>query len=681
VRELEPPCLTLQETGDQLALIGADLTDEQVAGIHARSQGRPLFTEQLAAHLGDDHALPRMLLDLLDRRLAELSAEHWALTRLLGLAARPLTAAQVSEATGLGRDRLTEVLRELRERRLIRSTSEDHVELQHPLLAEAARNRLVPGEAAAVHRSLAEVLGTGTQAPAAEVAGHWQQAGDRVSELHWRVAAARQAATRFDWAQEADHWLRALELWPPGAETAGDPPITRALIYVAAMDALKESLQWDRAAAMSDAAEETLGEVDELTTAELLRRASEYRGEREGMAVGMELIDRALEVYRRHPPGTGFFRALEAKWSQLMVVGRYDEAVALTREAVDLAASTNDRRAHRHQLTSLAWHEGIEGEPARAFARLEEGQAQFPDGSDPVADIRQAVIATDVLLICGGRLEQVEEAAAAGLEIARAWGIDTVATMMLRANAAMARIRAGQLAAAAELVAVGDDATPDHERWPLHLVQALVEGRQGRLEAAAQRLDVVWRESVAEGEVDLEVWEVTADIDFWRGAPAATVRRLLHDLDVVVDSAPVRRVYPVLLVAARGAAQAAGPSAVERGELLTTLRDMFSRTRLDQGRDASDLPLRAHIAAADVELSRLAGEDRPEQWVSAATAWDRVDRPHDAAYCRWRGAQVALREGQGTVAGRLLKRAAADAREHVPLSTAIAATERARLGG
>ena len=49
-------------------------------------------------------------------------------------------------------------------------------------------------------------------------------------------------------------------------------------------------------------------------------------------------------------------------------------------------------------------------------------------------------------------------------------------------------------------------------------------------------------------------------------------------------------------------------------------------------------------------------------------------RPHEAAYCRWRAAQAALRDGQGTVAARLLKRAAADAREHVPLSQAIAAT-------
>jgi hypothetical protein len=60
----------------------------------------------------------------------------------------------------------------------------------------------------------------------------------------------------------------------------------------------------------------------------------------------------------------------------------------------------------------------------------------------------------------------------------------------------------------------------------------------------------------------------------------------------------------------------------------------------------------------------------------AATAWGHLGRPHAAAYCRWRAAQVALREGRGVVAARLLRRAASDAREHVPLSRAIAETSR-----
>jgi hypothetical protein len=66
-------------------------------------------------------------------------------------------------------------------------------------------------------------------------------------------------------------------------------------------------------------------------------------------------------------------------------------------------------------------------------------------------------------------------------------------------------------------------------------------------------------------------------------------------------------------------------------------------------------------------------------WVAAATEWDRINRPHDAAYSRWRAAQVALATGQATMAATLLRRAARDARENVPLLDDISATGRVHV--
>ena len=74
------------------------------------------------------------------------------------------------------------------------------------------------------------------------------------------------------------------------------------------------------------------------------------------------------------------------------------------------------------------------------------------------------------------------------------------------------------------------------------------------------------------------------------------------------------------------------------------------------------------------ELARIDRTATIESWARAATAFDRLTWPHDAAYCRWRAAQVAQRTGEGTLASRLLNRAAADARTHVPLSETISAT-------
>ncbi len=104
------------------------------------------------------------------------------------------------------------------------------------------------------------------------------------------------------------------------------------------------------------------------------------------------------------------------------------------------------------------------------------------------------------------------------------------------------------------------------------------------------------------------------------------------------------------------------------GDLISRAR---SRVRPD---DQQSLHVTAHLATASAELARAGREDHASAWAEIAPLWDGLGRPHDAAYCRWRGAEAALAERQGTVATRLLKRAAQDARAHRPLAAAIART-------
>ncbi len=673
VTELDLRCLDRDETAEQLTLLDSRVTADQADRIHARSQGQPLFTEQLAAHLDDDQALPRLLLDLLDRRLAGLSGTAWAVTRVLGVAARPMTAAQLARATGIDRASLTTALHTLQARRLVRSAPSDTVELHHPLLAEATRRRLVPGEATDVHVALAETLGAEPGASPAEVAAHWQGAGEPARELGWRIAAARDSAAGYDQAQSAEHWLRVLGLWPMDTVSAGEPPISRAGAYVAAIDTLHDSLQWERAAALSDRAQERLGEVDDAVQAELLRRAAEYRGEREGVAVGMTLIDAALETYGRLPPSVGLLEALNQKRLLLTSLGRYDDACALTRSAADVAAEIGDRRMERHHLATLAWHEGVDGDASGAIDKLVQGRRVTGD-TDPTGDIRQAVMATDLLLLCGCALDAVEAAARPGFRTSLEWGIDSEAVLMLRQNVAVGRIRAGRIDSGDELIQVGSDEPADPDRWPLHLVAATIEALRGQLDVARERIDTLWREVGPDDEIDLEFLAAVADIDFWSGTPTARLPRLLHDLDLVVDSTPVRIVCGALVTAARAAAEGAGLGRGSSGDL-TTLRELHGRVGLDPASAPADAHLRAHAFAGAAELARCDGSERIDHWVRAAAQWDELARPHDAAYCHWRAAEVALRDGRGTLATRLLKRAAIGAREHAPLSAAIASTE------
>jgi len=139
-----------------------------------------------------------------------------------------------------------------------------------------------------------------------------------------------------------------------------------------------------------------------------------------------------------------------------------------------------------------------------------------------------------------------------------------------------------------------------------------------------------------------------------------------------------------LALAARAAADVAdacNASDPARRELRDQLHRLLEEAQVDPFTRAGGFHARpAHRAAWAAETARLVGRSSLELWAEAVGHWDRIGRPHDAAYCRWRGAEVALASGQGTAASRLLRRAVRESSEHVPLSAAIAGTvERARL--
>jgi hypothetical protein len=171
--------LTLSETAQQLALVrGREVEPEEVARIQARSLGQPLFTEQLALH-PDDQPLPELLADLLLHRLRGLSPTGWVVGRALGVCDRPLPVDQLAQITGL---EPLAGLRELDAQRLLAPADGPLVRLRHPLIVDAIRQRMVPGEAPQVHRRVATVLAAAPDPPAAEIADHWAAAGDTAEE-------------------------------------------------------------------------------------------------------------------------------------------------------------------------------------------------------------------------------------------------------------------------------------------------------------------------------------------------------------------------------------------------------------------------------------------------------------------------------------------------------------------
>ncbi|MFC4784210.1 ATP-binding protein [Nocardioides sp. MAHUQ-72] len=668
--------LSLEETAEQLALLAArPVTADRVASIHRRSEGQPLFTEQLAAQ-DDGQDLPRLLGDLLDRRIEGLGGPAWAVARALGVADRSLTDAQLSGVAELPAAELATGLHELADRQLLGPTVGHAVVLRHPLLAEAVRRRLLPHEQAEEHRRIATVLAAAPDGSPAEIATHWQRAEDPGREIVWRIRAAREAGQRFAFTQEAEQWRRVLDLWPAGVHTLVSPRVRRWDAYLAAMDAL-EFIDVAAARVVAEEAMRELPDPESTDAAEVYRRAAQFQGNQGDPEGALSLLDKAIEIYEALPPSPGYVRALDAREYVLASLGRDAEGAATNARAMEVGAALGDAAGQRTRLSVQAVYEAMAGEVGRARELIEEAVAMEPPEPDPSGTIYVAVNHTIILLMASAGPDEVAAAARPGLEAATAWELDTWPLSALRNNMARAMRLAGQVERAAELVDPLTEGEPTHLRSGDHDERAHLDLLRGRLAEATHRFELAAAIPTDGLYNRIEVVEHLVEADLWCGRARAAFDRAVPTVREAVATTAATYAGALLVLAARAAADLAGDGATPatRRALLDELDELLARAVADPLAPHPAIVCRPALAAAwAAERARLAGRESVDLWVTAAREWDRLTRPHDAAYCRWRAAEVALATGEGTVAQRLLARATRDAREHVPLLEAIRAT-------
>ncbi|MEO5666075.1 MAG: AAA family ATPase [Nocardioides sp.] len=676
--ELTP--LSREDTTAQLQLLRPDITDAVAHRIHERTQGQPLFTEHLVHE--ESGVSSTYLAELLDARIGRLRGDTWQSATVLGVADRPMTEAALVRATGLGRVRVAASLREMRDARLLEALG-DRVHLRHPLLAEAVRRKLLPGEAADVHRALARTMSCDPTAEPAEVAAHWQGAAEMAEELSWRIRAAQAASARFAGSQAANHWLRALELWPNGADEAGEPPVRRYTIIAGAVVAQLEIAGQERTVRpLLEAAQAAREEFTDAEYADLLRLLARFNSTQlGGSGLGLQLIDQSIALFRSMPPSEGLASALNWKGAELEWHGRRLEATTTLVEAARVASQVGDATLARAVRAQKTWQQAATGDEG-AVAAIKDLMANHSAGRDPKDDLYLAIRHTDILLMACRPAVEVQAAARPALDSAARWHMNSARTQVLMCNVAAAWRRAGRITAAREAVT---DPTPGTDvdvvgSLFVHAERALLEVLADHLDAARRLMDELPVQ--ADGAVDPVVVDARMQLDLWAGDPEGAWHRFETLLDTRDDEISPGTVGDLLALAARAAADMAHDSRntfdAERDDLHRAVRTMRSRLHHDPYAPSAVAADRAALPQWSAELKRIRGTDNVDTWVRAATAWDKLTRPHDSAYCRWRAAQVAIRDDQGTAAARLLKRAATDAREHVPLLAAIRKTAAGR---
>jgi hypothetical protein len=343
---------------------------------------------------------------------------------------------------------------------------------------------------------------------------------------------------------------------------------------------------------------------------------------------------------------------------------------------VEVATKIDNTVLRREMLGLQAWHEVIAGNREGALIHIEAAAAITVLTPDPEGDVRLGVYHTDLLLIAGASADRILEAARAGLRASDTWDLDTNGVAVLRANVAEALVREGRIREAGAIVDAPTEAAVSVDRASIHCQRAWIDGLRGFANEAADRFASLAALPSTNASNHVLRAMLQAQADLWRGRPAEAWSVLHAAVERVVATEESRFTAMPFAVLARTAADlTCVGDARSAAQLHHDLHALHAHCLADPfSGDAVGVEHGAARATWDAELARLTSTETVEHWVQAATGWHRLGRPHEATYCRWRGAEVALRVGQAMLANRMLKRAARDAGEHVPLHRAVAQT-------
>jgi DNA-binding CsgD family transcriptional regulator/tetratricopeptide (TPR) repeat protein len=214
VRRLPLLALDVEQTRSLVALrSGVDDVDLAIA-VHARSEGNPLYAEELLV-AGTDR-MPEQLSDLLLSRVDALSDGARGVLRLASAHGSRLWPELLVEASGLDAAALDAVLREAVDANVLKWVGEN-LDFRHGLLREAVYDDLMPGERTQAHRVLAQALEhLAGEEPSLRELGllsyHWYAAHDVQAAFDASLRAG-QMAYEHVLVQADAHLERALELY------------------------------------------------------------------------------------------------------------------------------------------------------------------------------------------------------------------------------------------------------------------------------------------------------------------------------------------------------------------------------------------------------------------------------------------------------------------------------------
>ncbi|HEY3647533.1 MAG TPA: AAA family ATPase [Streptosporangiaceae bacterium] len=624
----------------------ARLAPELADAIVARSAGNPFFAEELlAAGPSRTAELPARVRDLLLQRVERLDAAAQGLLRLAAAAGRDVGYPLLRALAAVPEPDVRAALRQAVEHEvLVADQAAGTFRFRHPLLAEAVYSTILPGEREELHARLAGELSRTAAATPAELAPHWAEAGRAAEALTASVEAARQAEAVFGLAEAVAHLERALALWPAVPGAAGLTGLDLAGLCAWAAGLASQTGASPRAAELARRAIQLAGDQDPARAALLHVDLGVYSYANGGNDAGLAAFERAVEL--APPSSAERAQALAAFGTGLLMAWRYKESRAVCEQALALARTTGARAAELRALTELGSDLAYLGRGEEGLARLGQAVRLAGETGDPWALQRAYIALTDVLTMLGrpGESARVGET---GLAAVRGYGVEYT---VLAANWIEALLAIGDWDEAERASVTALRTLTASYSYMALIIRADVEIGRGRFDAARAHLEAA-RATLREDR-GLGVYDAyRAELALWERRWADAAQAIDDGLTQAQPDEAAQIRVQLCAKGLRAQAELAALARARRDEdalraRLDRARELLTAARHAAAEAASITPNAAgwHLLAR-AEHDRARGDARPQAWADAAAAWDRLERPPLAAYCRWRLAEALLAAG------------------------------------
>jgi DNA-binding CsgD family transcriptional regulator/tetratricopeptide (TPR) repeat protein len=665
VERIELARLDQVDTGAQLVgILGAAPAAQLIEAVFARSEGNPFFTEELLtvvqAGLGE---LPTTLRDLLRGRVQALPERAQHVLEVVAVAGRRMPHRLLATVAGLDDRQLDSALREaVASHLLVTRPGEGGYDVRHALLGEVIVADLLPGERARLHTALAhtiaDLLGSGEldwSGSAAEVAVHWDRAGDLPKALEWSVRAGAEADGSYAFAEAFHHYGRALDLWDRVADAETRAGMDRVEVLQRTARAANASGDVYGALALVDLA---LGEidpaVDPLRAGLLHERRGVYLMATRDLQARFEALREAVRLIPPDPPSKERARVLASFAEALVLASRTEQAQAVGEEAVALARQLGAELELGRALVALGGAQADSGSFEAAVGSLREACRLAEQHAD-LDTLGRAWGWLGDALMQAGRLEDAVEVSLSGREPLRRLGLagqwqDT----FLMVLAAKALFKLGRWDEAYGL-ATQALAKAQPEEGYIFLTVATLEVGRGEFHAAAAHLETVRERSLSLAGMPSHARQyaaLVAELRVWQGRLEEARAAVQDGLDRVAETDERLRSGLLLCLGMRVEADQAelGRARHDQGEVqaamgaanaLASRAAAIAPNPLLPG-TTPILTTPAVAALFDAERSRLEGRSDPIQWQQAAVAWLALGRPYPAAYAQWRQAEALL---------------------------------------